>query len=166
MAMADTVRRRIHELEPGRSVYGMSLLDDHLSDTLSENRLRTGLLTLFAASAVSLACIGLYGTLSYIARLRRREVGVRLALGATRGRIIGQFLNQGLRVTLAGCIAGLAFGIASGRLLRGMLYGVTAFDPVTCAGTLALILLVAGAALLAPALRAAWVEPAKVLRQD
>jgi len=65
-----------------------------------------------------------------------------------------------------GCVAGLALGIASGRLLRGMLFGVTAFDPATCGGTVALILFVAGGALMIPALRAAWVEPAKVLRQD
>ncbi|MGC2662405.1 MAG: ABC transporter permease [Bryobacteraceae bacterium] len=92
MAMAQILRRKIHEMEPGRSVYAISPLQDHLSDSFSENRLRAILLTLFAATAVSLACIGLYGTLSYFVALRRREVGLRLALGALRGQIVWQFL--------------------------------------------------------------------------
>lgn len=166
MAMADAIRRRIHELEPSRSVYGMSLLQEHLDDSFAENRLRTWLLTVFAAAAVGLACIGLYGTLSYLGRLRRREVGVRLALGALRSRIVAQFLMQGLRVTALGCGAGIALGIATGRLLRGMLYGVTPLDLPTYAGTVGIIVLVAALALLVPALRAARVEPAQVLRQD
>jgi putative ABC transport system permease protein len=166
MEMAEAVRRRIHELEPGRSVYAMSLLQDHLDESFAENRLRTGLLTLFALAAVSLACIGLYGTLSYLGRLRRREVGVRLALGALRGRIVAQFLVQGLRVTALGCVAGILLGMAGARLLQGMLYGVTALDVPTYAGTVAVIGTVAALALLVPAVRAARVEPAQVLRQD
>ncbi|HEY2858105.1 MAG TPA: ABC transporter permease [Terracidiphilus sp.] len=164
--MADAVRKRIHELEPGRSVYAMTLLQEHLDESFTENRLRTWLLTLFAAAAVSLACIGLYGTLSYLVRLRRREVGVRLALGALRGRIVAQFLMQGLRVTALGCAAGVALGMAGGRLLQGMLYGVTALDAPTYVGTVAVIVAVAALALLIPAVRAARVEPAQVLRQN
>ena len=144
----------------------MGLLQDHLDESFAENRLRTGLLTLFALAAVSLACIGLYGTLSYLGRLRRREVGVRLALGALRGRIVAQFLLQGLRVTALGCAAGIVLGMAGARLLQGMLYGVTALDVTTYAGTVAVIVAVAALALLIPAVRAARVEPAQVLRQD
>lgn len=76
MAMAQTIRQKLHQIEPGRSVYALMPLQQRLHQASSENRLRTWLLTLFAATAVSLACIGLYGTLSYLARLRRREVGV------------------------------------------------------------------------------------------
>jgi ABC-type antimicrobial peptide transport system permease subunit len=94
MALTETVRRRIHEIEPGRSVYGFTPLQQHLDDASTENRLRTTLLTLFATTAVALACVGLYGTLSYLGRLRRREVGVRLALGATRSQIVTRFLFQ------------------------------------------------------------------------
>ena len=108
MQMADAIRRRIHELEPARSVYAIMPLDQHLSDAFTENRLRTMLLSLFALTAVSLACIGLYGTLSYLGRLRQREVGVRLALGAPRQSILAGFLFQGLRVAALGCAAGLA----------------------------------------------------------
>src|SRR5207244_2384399 len=82
MAMAETVRQKIHEIEPARSVFNIAPLTDHLDEAFAENRLRTVLLAFFAATAVSLACVGLYGTLSYSVNVRRREVGLRLALGA------------------------------------------------------------------------------------
>ena len=135
-------------------------------DASVENRLRTTLLSLFAATALALACIGLYGTLSYLTRLRQREVGVRLALGALRRQIVGRFLAQGLRVALIGCVAGLALGLTLSHLIAGMLYGVSALDPATYAGVVALILLVAAAASLIPALRAAHTDPVKVLRDE
>jgi putative ABC transport system permease protein len=166
MQMADAIRRRIHELEPARSVYAIMPLEQHLSDAFTENRLRTTLLTLFALTAVSLACIGLYGTLSYLGRLRQREVGVRLALGAPRQRILAGFLFQGLRVAALGCAAGLTLAVLLSRFLRGMLYGVSTLDPVTYAAVLALLLLVAALASLAPALRAAFLEPVTVLREE
>ncbi len=166
MAMADTVRRRIHELEPGRSVYAMMPLEAHLDESLSDNRLRTRLLSLFALTAVSLACIGLYGTLSYIGRLRQREVGVRLALGALRSQIIARFLLQGLRAAGLGCAAGLALAVGATRFLTSMLYGVSAVDPATYSAVVVFILLVAAIASLAPAVRAARVEPIKVLREE
>ena len=166
MQMADAVRRQIHELEPARSVYAMMPLQAHLDESFSDNRLRTRLLSLFAITAVSLACIGLYGTLSYLGRLRQREVGVRLALGALRSNIIGRFLLQGLRAAVLGCAAGLALALGCTRFLHSMLYGVSAVDPVTYAGVVGLILLVAATASLAPAVRAARVEPVKVLREQ
>jgi putative ABC transport system permease protein len=166
MAMAETVRHRIHQLEPNRSVYGISPLQEHIDEVSSENRLRTLLLTLFAASAVSLACIGLYGTLNYLGRMRQREVGVRLALGALRGQILSHFLLQGLRVTLIGCIAGLLLSAGTGRLLAGMLYEVSPVDPQTYCAVLVLISLVATLASFVPAWRAARVEPVRILRQE
>jgi len=166
MALAETIRRCIHQFDPNRSVYAMMPLDQHLDEASESNRLRTILLAIFAATAVSLASIGLYGTLSYLGRMRRREVGVRLALGAARSRIVSQFLLQGLRVTLIGCVAGLALSLASGRLLAGMLYGISPFDPVTYLAVLFLILAVATAASLFPAWRAARVDPVQILRQE
>ncbi len=165
MALAETIRRRIHQFDPGRSVYAMMPLEQHLDAASAGNRLRTILLAIFAATAVSLASIGLYGTLSYLGRMRQREVGVRLALGAARSRIVSHFLLQGLRVTLIGCIAGLALSLASSRLLAGMLYGVSPLDPITYIAVLILIVAVATAASLFPAWRAARVEPVQVLRQ-
>jgi predicted permease len=166
MAMAETIRRRIHQLEPNRSVYGISPLQEHIDDVSSESRLRTLLLTLFAGSAVSLACIGLYGTLNYLGRMRQREVGVRLALGALRSQIISHFLLQGLRVTFVGCIAGLLLSLGTGRLLAGMLYEVSPVDPETYGAVLVLIFLMATLASFIPAWRAARVDPLQVLRQE
>ncbi len=166
MAMADAVRQKIHELEPGRSVYAMMPLQAHLDESFSDNQLRTRLLSLFALTAVSLACIGLYGTLSYLGRLRQREVGVRLALGAMRNQIVARFLLQGLRVAGIGCVAGLALGLGLSHFISSMLYGVSALDPITYGCVVCLILVVAAGASLVPALRAARVEPVQVLREE
>ena len=166
MAMAETVRQKIHELEPGRSVFEIMPLEAHLDAAFAENRLRTVLLSFFAGTAVALACVGLYGTLSYTVNLRRREVGLRLALGALRGQILKQFLWQGLGVSLLGCAAGWGLAVASGRLLSGMLYGVTSSDVTTLSGVVLLVLVVAAIASLVPAVRAARVEPMNVLRDE
>jgi ABC-type antimicrobial peptide transport system permease subunit len=104
--------------------------------------------------------------LNYLTRLRQREVGVRLALGAMRGHIVARFVLRGLRVTALGCFAGMALALALSRFLRGMLYGVSPLDPWTYAGVLGVILAVAAIASLIPSVRAAWVEPVKVLREE
>ncbi len=165
-AMTETLRRKIHEIEPSRSVYAVAPLQVELSDAFGENRLRALLLSLFAMLAVSLACIGLYGTLSYFVNQRRREVGLRLALGALQREIAWRFLSQGLGVALLGCISGLCLAAAFTRLLAGMLYGVETSDAPTFAGVAALVLSVAGLASLIPAIRAARVEPMQVLREE
>ena len=166
MIIVETIRRKIHEIEPSRSVYSFAPLQDHLNDASAENRLRTTLLTIFAATAVSLACIGLYGTLSYLGRLRQREVGVRLAVGATRNQIVAQFMLQGLRVAVTGCAIGISLALWLSHFIASMLYGVSAVDPATYAGVVCLILLVGGFASLMPALRASRVEPVQVLREQ
>ena len=166
MTMTETVRRQIRDIDPQRSVYDFAPLEQHFYDALAENRLRTILLTFFAATALSLACIGLYGTLSYTVNIRRREVGLRLALGALRGQIVRQFLWQGLAVCIAGCLAGWALAAASTRLLAGLLYGVSPSDVPTLSAVILLVLVIAAAASLVPAMRAARVEPMQVLRDE
>jgi putative ABC transport system permease protein len=166
LAMAEVLRRRISRIEPARSVFDVSPLEERLSDNFSEDRLRTILLTLFALTAVSLACIGLYGTLSYFVTVRRREVGLRLALGALRGQIITQFLIKGLAISLAGCLAGVALALGCGRALSGMLYGVSTADAETLFCVVILIMTVTLFASLLPALRASRVEPMEVLRDE
>ncbi|HXA06636.1 MAG TPA: FtsX-like permease family protein, partial [Bryobacteraceae bacterium] len=136
------------------------------SDALAENRLRTILLTFFAGTALSLACIGIYGTLSYTVNVRQREVGLRLALGALRGQIVRQFLWQGLGVCIAGCLVGWALASASSRVLAGLLYGVSPSDATTLSEVVSLVLFVATLASLLPAIRAARVEPMHVLRDE
>jgi putative ABC transport system permease protein len=166
MTMAETIRRQLRDTEPLRSAYDFAPLEQHFSDALSENRLRTILLTFFAATALSLACIGLYGTLSYSVNIRQREVGLRLALGALRGQIVKQFLWQGLAVCLLGCVAGFALATASSRLLAGLLYGVSPTDIPTLGAVILLVLAVAAIASLLPSLRASRVDPMQVLRDE
>jgi len=165
MTMAETIRRQLRDIEPMRSAYDFAPLEQHFSDGLAENRLRTILLSFFAATALSLACVGLYGTLSYNVNVRQREVGLRLALGALRGQIVRQFVWQGLTVCLLGCVAGFALAAASSRVLAGLLYGVSPTDLPTLSGVILLVLLVAVAASLLPSIRASRVEPMQVLRE-
>lgn len=166
LALAQTLRIKLHQAESSRSVFGISPLQDHISDSLSENRLRTSVLSFFAGTAISLACVGLYGTLSYLGRMRRREMGLRLAIGATRAQIVAVLLVQGLRIVAIGCGAGLAMGLATSHLIQGMLYAVRPTDPETYAAIILLVLVVAVIASAGPALRAASTDPAKVLREE
>lgn len=166
LAMSETVRRTIHQLAPSRSVFDISPLMEHLSDSFAEDRLRTMLLSFFGLMAVSLACLGLYGTLSYFVTMRRREVGVRLALGAMRQQIASRFLFEGLLVAAIGCAFGLVLAAISSRLLAGMLYGVSNLDPMTFCGVVVLVLAVAALSTLVPATRAASTDPMQVLREE
>jgi putative ABC transport system permease protein len=165
-ALAETVRRKMRQVEPLRSIYDLSPLTSHISDGYAENRMRTILLTFFAVTAVLLVCVGIYGTFSYLVKLRQREVGLRLALGARRGQILRQFLAQGARVALVGCLGGLLVAAACARLLSGMLYGVAPSDVTTFVLVIGLVLVVSTLASLAPAVRAACVDPMQVLRDE
>jgi FtsX-like permease family len=153
------------QLEPARSMFEIMPLGQRLDDAFAENRLRTLLLTFFAATAVSLASIGLYGTLSYSVTVRQREIGLRLALGALQRQILRQFLLQGVRVTFIGCIVGWGLAVAFTRVLSGMLFGVSPSDAATLSPAVILMLVVATLAAVVPALRAAHVDPMDVLRE-
>jgi predicted lysophospholipase L1 biosynthesis ABC-type transport system permease subunit len=166
LAIAQAVRLKIKELEPLRAVYDIAPLDERIGDAFAENRLRMVLLVLFAMTALSLACVGLYGTLSYAVSLRRREIGLRLALGAVRGDIVRQFLMQGLRVAGLACVCGLVLLLAFTRVLSNMLHGVSPSDPITLSGVTAIVLVVAMIASLLPAIRAARLDPMHALRDE
>jgi putative ABC transport system permease protein len=165
-AMAAAVRLKIRDLEPLRAVYDLAPMRERIGAAYAQNRMRTVLLTLFAATALSLTCVGVYGTLSYIVRLRRREVGLRLALGAARSGILRHFIGQGLRVAAVACAAGLVLSLGFTRVLAGMLYGVTPFDPLTLGSVVGLVLAVAALATLIPAARAALLQPMRILRDE
>jgi putative ABC transport system permease protein len=165
-SLAGTIRRKIHELEPLRSVYDLTPLTAHISDAYAENRLRTILLAFFAVTAIALAGIGLYGTLSYLVHLRRREVALRMALGALRVDVLRQFVDQGLRVAWWGCVAGLPLAAAFARMLSSMLFGVSATDVVTLGRVVFIVLAVSVMASLAPAIRASRFEPMQALREE
>jgi len=166
MTMAQTVRKRLAQLEPGRSVFGISPLTAHLSESFSENHLRMILLAFFALTAIALAGIGLYGTLSYWVAVRTREIGLRMAVGATRAQIAALFLSKGLSICALGCIAGLGFAAVSTRVLAGMLYGVSPVDFPTLFAVVVIVFAVATIASLLPAVRAARVDPMVALRHE
>lgn len=165
-SLAGTVRRKIHEVEPLRSVYDLTPLTSHISDAYAENRLRMILLAFFALTALALVSVGLYGTLSYAVTVRRREVAVRMALGALRVQVARQFLAQGLAITMLGCMAGLLFAMAFARMLSSMLYGVSAMDAITLGGVTVIMLAVSVLASLFPSIRAARLEPMQALREE
>lgn len=164
--LAETIRRKMFELEPRRSVYDILPLEAQLDASFAENRVRAILLGSFALTALLLACVGLYGTLSYLVNTHRKEVGLRLALGAMPGQIAGRFLARGVGVSILGSIAGLGLSLMSTRLLAGMLYGVSAWDPETLGGVVLLMFAVAMLASLLPSIRAARLDPIEVLRQQ
>jgi putative ABC transport system permease protein len=166
MGMAETIRKKIKEIEPQRSVFDIRPLPSHIDDAFAENRMRTILLSFFAVTAISLACIGLYGTLSYSVNVRKREIGLRLALGSRQEQVLKKFLLQGLRVALLGCVVGCGLTLASSRVLAGMLYGISPWDATTLAMVVGAVLLVAALASLLPAMRAARVDPMRVLREE
>jgi len=120
----------------------------------------------FAVTALSLACLGVWGTLSYLVTLRRREIGLRLSLGAPRVAILSHFLGQALRVAAIACACGLALSAVFARVLSNMLYGVSASDPATLSSVVAIVLGVAMLAALVPAARAALAEPMRILREQ
>src|ERR1051326_4296865 len=149
----------MREVEPTRSVYEVAALEDSISDAYGENRLRTVLLASFAAAAILLAAVGLYGAISYTVNVRRREVGLRLALGAMRTQVVGHFVGSGMVIAGVGCAVGLGMAVMFLRILSGMLYGVSSTDPATLAAVVAGVLGVSAAAALVPAVRAARVDP-------
>jgi len=160
------VRAKVKELEPLRAVYDVAPLPERIGNEYADDRLRTSALALFAGTALALACLGVYGTLSYVVSLRRREVGLRVALGAQQGNIVAQFLAKALRVVAVACIVGLVLSLAFSRVLSGMLFGVSPFDAATLAGVVVLVTSVAVVAALVPAVRAARVDPMTVLREE
>ena len=165
-AIVQAVRLKLKELEPLRAVYDVAPLEDRIGDSFAQNRLRTTLLAVFAATALSIACVGLYGTVTYAVSRRRRESALRLALGASRRDIIRQFLGQGLQVAAIACACGLALSAIVARALSGMLYGVSPLDPAALSSVAGIVLAVTTLAALIPATRGAFTQPMRALRED
>jgi putative ABC transport system permease protein len=163
-ALTEIIRRKLFELEPRRSVYEILPLEAQLDAAFAENRLRAILLSAFAATALSLACVGLYGTLSYLVNLHRKEVGLRIALGAVPSQIARRYLARGLGVSILGSLAGVALALSLTHLLAGMLYGVSPSDPQTLSAVVLMMFGLAALASLLPAIRAARLDPIVVLR--
>jgi putative ABC transport system permease protein len=165
-ALANTIQRTVASLDPTLPVVGLRAMDEVFDEAIGRPRLLAQLLTIFAALALLLSTIGTYGVLSYMVTERRREIGIRVALGATRQSVMRMVLGQGLGLTFAGVAIGLLLAIAAGRLIASLLFGVTALDPVTITAVVALIGTVALIACFVPATSAARVDPMVALREE
>jgi putative ABC transport system permease protein len=147
-------------------LYRVRTLDAVVQSTVAAPELRAWLFGLFAALALSLSVIGIYGVVSYLVGQRTPEIGIRLALGAERGRVLRGMLVEGLRPVGIGIVIGLAGSLAAGRLLAQLLFGVGAMDLSTYAGVLATLVAAALVATWIPARRAAQIDPMAALRTD
>ncbi len=166
LAQAVAIRRVVHDVDPTQAVSGVGTLEQDVSKVLAPSRLRAMLVTSVAVIALALAAIGLYGLLAYIVNQRTHEIGIRLALGATRHAIFGALFNQGARLVICGLVLGLGAGIWLRRLLSTFVFGITAGDPASYVVACAAFLLIALAAVTIPAIRAARVEPIMALRDE
>jgi putative ABC transport system permease protein len=165
-ALESAAAGAIHEIDRGLAVFGVEPLRTTLSRSIGQRRFTMLLLGLFAAVALLLAAVGVHGVLSYAVAQRRRELGIRMALGARTADIIALVARDGLALSGAGLAAGLAGAVVLTRFLASQLFGVTATDPATFATVAAVILVVAGAAIVAPARRAARLDPVVTLRSQ
>ena len=165
-ALAAAAQRVIHEIDPGLAVFAVEPLDQTIARSVAERRFTVFLLGTFAALAVILAAIGVHGLLSYDVARRRQEIGIRMALGAGRGAVLGLILRDGVVIVAAGLICGIAGALALTRLLRALLFGVSPTDPWTIAAVAILLGMVALAATALPARRAARVDPLPALRSE
>ena len=164
-AMANSIRAAIREVNPRQAFAEVVPFTAKLSEAASTQRFFTVLVAVFGALALALAAVGLYGVVSYTVRQREREMAVRLALGAPPSRVMALMLRQGMTPVLVGLVVGLVAAVASTRVLRSLLYEVSASDPVTYVVVFVLLGAVALVASSVPARRAATVAPGMVLRE-
>lgn len=156
----------VRELDSELPVYDVHSYDDIVRESIAERRFYVTLLATFAALALVLAAIGIYGVIAYSVQQRRREIGIRIALGATRERVIGLVMRHGMTLTIAGALIGLAVAGLLTRVLRGQLYQVSTTDPVTFILVPLVLVVVALAACVVPARRAVAVDPATTIRAE
>ena len=166
LTLASELRRLARESDPRVGLDGLGTLSGKLAASVAQPRFAAWLLTLFAGLALAVAATGLYGVLSYNVSERRREIGIRAALGATRGRLVRLVLREGLGLALTGLAFGLLAAAATSRLLSTLLFGVTPYDRVAFAVAPAVLILVALVACLVPAWLAAATDPVEALRAE
>ena len=165
-AIPDQVRAQVQAVDQTLPVFGAQTLTQTLSDSLAQRRFSMEMITAFAATALLLAAIGIYGVISFMVAERIQEIGIRLALGAQRQNILGMVLGQGLRLALSGAAVGLVGAVIVARLMLSLLYGVNPTDPLTFAGVALLFITVALLACYVPARRAIRVDPMVALRYE
>jgi ABC-type antimicrobial peptide transport system permease subunit len=166
IAVAPAMRNVFHQTAPDFAVDNFETMQSIVDQSNLSQRLGLYLTGSFAGMAVLMVIAGLYGVLAQLVSYRRREIGVRLALGSTRERILGMFLKQGLALVIAGLVMGVVCALWAGRLVKSFLYQVQPLDGWTYAGVAVLLIVVGTLAAVIPARRAAAVEPIEALRDE
>ncbi len=166
IAVGDAIRRAVRDVDANEPVSDMKSMDTRIAESLGPQRFAASLLAVFAVLATILAAIGLYGLVSYSVTQRTNEMGIRMALGANRSDILNMVLRESARVAAIGTGAGIIAGLIVMRAMRGVLYGVSAYDPVSFGGSAVALILVALAASYIPARRATRVDPMVALRYE
>jgi predicted permease len=162
----EAVREAIRSIDPGLALDDAGTMPDRLALSLAPERHRTALIAGFGVAALLLAAVGVFGMLSYLVTTRRREIGVRMALGARKGEVQQLIVRRGMRWAASGAALGVVAALLTGKWLAASLYEVTPSDPATLVGVTVLLLLVAVAASWLPARRAASVAPMEAIRED
>lgn len=165
-ALTQQIRKVIHDVAPNRAVFGVKMLDTVLDDALEQPRLNMRFLGLFAIAAMLLASVGLYSLIALMVTARSREIGVRIALGADRSRIVGLVLAGATRLFAAGIIIGLILTVGMDRLLRSALFEVSPLDAYSLTGAVAILAVVSAIAAFLPARRASAIDPIEAMRVD
>jgi putative ABC transport system permease protein len=164
--MANALRSAIRELDVELPVANVLTMQEILSESVGTRRFETLLAVVFAGAALVLACLGIYGVISYSVAQRTNEMGIRIALGAQASHVSMLVLRQGLRPVIAGLLIGVAAALAAGQLIGSFLFGTQAHDPVAISVVVVMLLLVAVAACWAPARRASRIDPMAALRDE
>ena len=159
-----TLKQEVRALDPGLAVFGVASLADATAISLLPARIAGNLLGALGLVALALAALGIYGVLSFLVRARTREIGVRVALGATPMAVTMLVVRQAMTWTVTGAAIGTVIALVATRLLAGFLYGINATDPLTFGAVLGLLTVIACLAALIPALRASRVDPLRALR--
>ena len=165
-AVASSLGNAVRELDRDIPLADVHTMDELLSSSVAQPRFRTLLLALFAGMALVLAAVGIFGVMAYVVSRRTQEIGVRMALGASRGKVLGMVLNEGLRVVLIGVTIGLVAAFGLTRLIKSWLFAVQPADPVTFIGVALTVIAVAALACYIPARRATKVDPMVALRYE
>jgi ABC-type antimicrobial peptide transport system permease subunit len=164
--LLNAIQRTVHDLDPTLPTFDARLMTAVLRASTSRLAFTTLILIAAAAVAVLLGAVGLYGVLAYVVTLRRRELGIRIALGASPTRLTMATTRHGLSLASAGTVAGLVLLAVMARAIRAFLFGVAPWDPLAVSGSVVLLLAIATAASWIPARRASRTDPTDALRSD
>jgi putative ABC transport system permease protein len=166
LALAPTLRRELATLDPAQPIANVASMEQRASTSVAQTKLNSVIITLFACVALVLASVGIYAVISYAVAQRTREIGIRMALGAARTDVLRLIVRDGMAPAIIGVVIGALGALGVTRLMRSLLYGVSATDPLVFGVVASMLVAVALGACYVPARRAARVDPNVALRND